>query len=271
MSKLFISYAREDREAVARLYRDLQARGLEPWLDSVDLLPGVDWKSAIAEAIESSSHFIALLSSTSVGKRGYVQKELRKALDVLEEFPADQIFVIPVRIDDCTPTHRRLKDLNWVDLFPSYDEGLERIMKIFERGRDADGPKLSTGIRTHSEEQLCPVDIKNLLSTWIRDNREGLESSAIRFADVDRDCRMPEGTAKKILVEMANAEGFEVDQEGTETVKFRRKAVPIGRVASVPRRNVGWQKDFMGREYEGNWRDEIFGNSRGGPRGRKRR
>ncbi len=129
MGRIFISYAREDREAASQLYLDLKRSGLDPWLDSVDLLPGQDWENAIAEAIESSSHFIALLSSRSVGKRGYVQRELRKALEVLEEFPEDQIFVVPVRLDDCLPTHRRLRRLHWIDLYPAYEEALKKILE----------------------------------------------------------------------------------------------------------------------------------------------
>jgi hypothetical protein len=38
--------------------------------------------------------FLALLSQNSVTKRGYVQKELSEALDILDEFPSSEIFII---------------------------------------------------------------------------------------------------------------------------------------------------------------------------------
>lgn len=101
--------------------------GLQPWLDTENLLPGQRWKVAVRQAIEGSSHFIALLSTHAVSKRGFVQSEVRQALEILSEFPDNQIFIIPVRIDECKPSHERLKELHWVDLFPSFDAGVRAI------------------------------------------------------------------------------------------------------------------------------------------------
>jgi hypothetical protein len=84
----FISYAREDRAVALQIYRDLSALGARPWIDVEDLLGGQEWKRAITHAISESSHFIALISAKSVSKQGFVQKELRQALDLLDHFPA---------------------------------------------------------------------------------------------------------------------------------------------------------------------------------------
>jgi len=56
-------------------------------LDKKNLLPGQTWNLKIRKAIKNSRYFIALFSSTSVQKRGYIQKEFRFALDLLDEFP----------------------------------------------------------------------------------------------------------------------------------------------------------------------------------------
>lgn len=127
MGKIFISYADEDLETARRLYRDLKSLGADPWLDKEDLLPGQDWEREIGRTIIASSHVLALISQHSVNKRGFVQKELRQALDVLKEVPPDKIFIIPCRLDDSKPQHESLSKLHWVDLFPSYDDGLARI------------------------------------------------------------------------------------------------------------------------------------------------
>ena len=129
MSRKFISYAREDRAAAKRLYKDLKAIGADPWLDEEDLLPGQTWDLEINQAIKHCSHFIALISGNSVNKRGYVQKELRKALDILDEYSPGEIFVIPARLDDSEPSHEKLSKLHWVDLFPSWEMGVEKIAK----------------------------------------------------------------------------------------------------------------------------------------------
>jgi TIR domain len=125
----FISYAREDLTVASKLYEDLRALGAEPWLDKKNLLGGQNWQAAIRRAVRESTHFIALLSSNSVTKRGFVQKELREAISVLEEFPPDEIFVIPLRLENVEPTHEALKNLHWIDLFPSYDDGLEKLAR----------------------------------------------------------------------------------------------------------------------------------------------
>ncbi|MHC4124586.1 MAG: toll/interleukin-1 receptor domain-containing protein, partial [Planctomycetota bacterium] len=79
---VFISYAREDAAIADRLYQDLiGVRGVTPWLDSKKLLPGVRWKFEIMEAVKRCDLFIVLLSNKSVSKKGFVQYEIREALD----------------------------------------------------------------------------------------------------------------------------------------------------------------------------------------------
>jgi predicted GIY-YIG superfamily endonuclease len=124
----FISYAREDQAAAVRLYGDLKAAGIEPWLDLAELLPGHEWKPAIRRAMRAASHIIVLLSLNSVDKTGFVQNETREALELAESQPPGQIFLIPARIDATTPKYERLQDLHWVDLFPDYHAGLSKIV-----------------------------------------------------------------------------------------------------------------------------------------------
>jgi len=128
---IFLSYAKEDGEKAADLYESLTATGLSVWFDKKSLKPGEQWKSAISNAIHTSRYFLALMSSGSSSKKGYVQQEIREALEVLNEFPENEIYLIPVRLDDCAPSHLRLNDLNWVDLFPSWQEGIQKLLNFF--------------------------------------------------------------------------------------------------------------------------------------------
>jgi len=138
--KVFISYAREDCSIAKRLYYELQHAGAKPWLDTEDLLPSQPWKIEVKRAIEECTYFLALLSSHSVSKRGFVQSELKQALEILDEFPESDVFIIPVRVDECSPSHRRLRALHWVDLFPSFEDGLRKIKTVvfgkLEEGRE---------------------------------------------------------------------------------------------------------------------------------------
>jgi len=71
--QVFICYCREDLGIAKKLYVDLKNAGLEPWLDTEDLLPGQLWKTAIDKAIRESSYFLVLLSFNSVTKeKGFI-------------------------------------------------------------------------------------------------------------------------------------------------------------------------------------------------------
>lgn len=127
--KVFLSYARENFHDAQKLYNDLCDLNLEVWFDKENLLPGQKWKAAIKRAINESRFFLALLSTKSIDKKGYVQKEMKEALNILGEYPVEAIFVIPVRLDKCIVEDQRIRDLTWVDMFPDWEDGLKRIIK----------------------------------------------------------------------------------------------------------------------------------------------
>lgn len=129
---VFLSYAHEDEDAASRLCKDLKQAGVDVWFDKESLLPGQRWKSAINRAIRECRYFLAVLSTKSVTKRGFVQKEIAEALDLLEEFPEHKIFIIPVRLDKCEPSHEKLRDIHRVDMFPEWEQGLTMILASME-------------------------------------------------------------------------------------------------------------------------------------------
>jgi hypothetical protein len=115
--KVFLSYASQDKPVVHDLSRRLSdERWIETWLDVKRLLPGQDWRIKIEEAVEDSDIVIICLSSNSVTKEGYVQKELRYAREIALEKPEEAIFLVPLRLDECE-VPRGLRFLQWVDYF----------------------------------------------------------------------------------------------------------------------------------------------------------
>ncbi|MEN2284454.1 TIR domain-containing protein [Algoriphagus sp. SE2] len=97
---IFLAHASEDKPQVRKLYKTLKENGLDPWLDEENLLPGVKWDDKIKEAIKNSRFFMACISAQSVSKNGYIQKELRLALEELERKVPDLIYFIPVLMED---------------------------------------------------------------------------------------------------------------------------------------------------------------------------
>ncbi len=128
LPRVFIAYAIEDLKHVRRLSADLRANGCIPWVDREMLLPGQNWGKSIEDAIEVADFFIACLSSNSVSKRGQFQLELRAGLHCAAKIPLEKVFLIPVRLDDCKVPARLRRELQYVDLFPDWQDGMRRIL-----------------------------------------------------------------------------------------------------------------------------------------------
>lgn len=117
--KVFLCHASQDKPAVRDLYKRLDAETwIDPWLDEKRLLPGQDWNLEIEKAVEASDAVVVCVSNVSVAKEGYVQRELRRVLDIALEKLEGSIFVLPLRLDDCA-IPRQLRDRQYLDYFPA--------------------------------------------------------------------------------------------------------------------------------------------------------
>jgi len=131
--KIFVAYVQEDAAAAARLYEAFRARGFDPWMDRKKLLPGQNWPRAISRAIEVSDFFVACLSREAIQKKGQFQAELRYALDCASCMPLDDIYLIPVRLEECPVPICISRELQYVDLFPDWDAGVQRLLAAVKR------------------------------------------------------------------------------------------------------------------------------------------
>lgn len=114
---------------MARLRDELLAQGLRVWWDR-DLLPGQDWKLEIQRALERSTAVVACFSrETEARGRSGIYPELRDAIAIFREMSPGSVFIIPVRLSNCSiprlpiDSTRSLGDLQYVDLFPDNQRG----------------------------------------------------------------------------------------------------------------------------------------------------
>jgi len=114
--RVFLCHSKDDKTKVRKLYRRLVADGFDAWLDEEKLMPGQDWDLEIRNAMRETDIVIACFSNTSVTKTGYVQKEIKFALDIADEQPEGKTFIIPIRLEECS-VPERLRRLQWVNLF----------------------------------------------------------------------------------------------------------------------------------------------------------
>ncbi len=96
---VFLSYAKEDRETVKQIYSRLCDEGISVFWDETCLFPGQDWELEIKNAIREAQLVLICLSPVSISKRGFINRELREALKVFEEYPEGTTYLIPVVIE----------------------------------------------------------------------------------------------------------------------------------------------------------------------------
>ncbi|MBK9926154.1 MAG: toll/interleukin-1 receptor domain-containing protein [Anaerolineales bacterium] len=168
--KVFLCHSSNDKPAVRELYQRLRVEPwIQPWLDEEELFPGMDWNIEIEKAIEETDVIIVCLSKGSTTKEGYVQREIRTALDYADYKPEGTLYIIPVRLEECEPP-RRLRAWQYADYFEGQRErAFERLLVSLRRRADSLGIQFvvsdseidinekSTNSLSEQSEWLVPV------------------------------------------------------------------------------------------------------------------
>jgi hypothetical protein len=135
--RIFISYAREDRKKALELYDKLREQGFAPWIDSYDILPGQRWDSAIEQSLLRSDFILICLSKRAVDKNSYLNREIQTALDLWKEKTDSDIYLIPIRLEECSVPDS-LANFQWLNLFDAGAwEQLFRALHIGIKRREA--------------------------------------------------------------------------------------------------------------------------------------
>jgi putative cell wall-binding protein len=111
---VFLSYGSPDRQRVLPFYDFLISRGIEAWVDVKELRVGQNWDFEIKRALRRASIIIVFISNTSIDRRGYVQREIKAALDRASEKLIDDIYLIPVILDDDASVPEQLSHIQHV-------------------------------------------------------------------------------------------------------------------------------------------------------------
>lgn len=77
--KVFLSYARADRDQARKLAYHLREAGLEVWDPEQELLPGSDFTSDLKEALDTAEAVVVLISPEAMESRS-VSHEIEYAL-----------------------------------------------------------------------------------------------------------------------------------------------------------------------------------------------
>ena len=141
--KVFISYIRENEAEIDKICRAFEENGIDYWRDLEDIYPGQEWKNAINNAINNGMFFLAFFSKEYENKdQTYMNKELIAAIDILRAKPLDCGWFIPIRLSSCEiPNYeygagRTLQDIHYLDLFPDFEIGIERLVDVIKQEED---------------------------------------------------------------------------------------------------------------------------------------
>jgi hypothetical protein len=203
--KIFLSHANEDKVRVLELYNKLKEQGYSPWLDRMDLLPGQPWETEILKALKKSDIFIACLSETLVKRQGHFQNEYSLALRKASEMPAEAIYIIPLKFDECK-VPEPLRGFQWLNF---WEEGaFEKLVAAIEyRRRLTEGEEGLLIEATISEKSLKKILLlsanplaagRRQIDEEMREIKEGLRqakqreqfaietATAVRYRDLRR-------------------------------------------------------------------------------------
>lgn len=162
-AKIFLCYAHEDEAKARELYQKLFTAGFHPWMDKIDLVGGEEWQSVIQKIIHESDFFIACISHHwGEGRMRFFRREIKTALDVLPELQTGDIYIIPVRLEDCD-VPESLSLFHWVDYFKEDD--FDHLVKSLHKGMDHLG--LIKPIRLREQPvRLSQDDVARMLLEW---------------------------------------------------------------------------------------------------------
>jgi formylglycine-generating enzyme required for sulfatase activity len=143
-AQIFLCYARQDEDAVIELYQRLSAAGFKLWMDQEDIYPGEQWLGSIERAIQQSDFFVACLSTHAVSRRGFLQREIKGALERWQEKLQSDIYLIPARLEPCE-VPEELRNFQWVDLYQK--RGWTRLLRALQVGLERRRETTGSGVR----------------------------------------------------------------------------------------------------------------------------
>lgn len=101
IGSIFISYAREDLDAVKLLKTGLESAGCDVWFDLERLRAGDAWENVLEDQVRRRcAVFLSVISATTESKKGYYHTEREWAADEAKKYGAEKSkFYVPIIID----------------------------------------------------------------------------------------------------------------------------------------------------------------------------
>jgi hypothetical protein len=158
-------------------------------MDEESLVVGDLWASAIREALKSSDIVIVCLSSRSVTKTGFVQKEIAFALDFAGYRPEGQAYVLPVLLEAC-PIPDRLSQWHALDL--RHVTGWQKLLQSLDREAKRHGA----------------VVVPHIARSWA--NVEVMSDETVLHTEIEGTYELDGSSGRQLIIRRLLDDRFEV-------------------------------------------------------------
>lgn len=205
---VFLSHATLDKPAVEELAQILRRRGLEPWLDIWNLIPGEPWQEAIEKALEDCAACAVCIGPSGTGP--WQNAEMRAAIDLRISGELGAFRVIPVLLPGAVrgePSRlpRFLRATTWVEFRETLDDerALHRLICGIQGIPPDIGPSeaVAPGVCPYRGLQVFDVGDalfffgREALTGWLLDKLRPEDRSGSRFLAIVG----PSGSGKSSL------------------------------------------------------------------------
>ncbi len=124
MAQIFVSYSRQDADAVTRLTSELHRAGHTTWFDKRTIPAGEDWKRSIERGLEDCD-VVLLALSRSAATSEWVARELDSASARFKPILPAMLESVPT---PNLPPVLRVLNANIVSMFPDFQEGVQKLL-----------------------------------------------------------------------------------------------------------------------------------------------
>jgi nucleotide-binding universal stress UspA family protein len=128
---VFLSYNRQDNNAVRDINRQLKDAGIRTWFDEDQLPLGTPWQDELEKHIAN-----VRAACVFVGESGLGPWQSSEVRGFLSEFVDRRCPVIPVLLPGSSTfpeLPRFLKQMTWLDLRQEFDQGMKRLVEALRR------------------------------------------------------------------------------------------------------------------------------------------
>lgn len=168
MIKVFISHSSKDKKFVRTLKDDLNENGIETWVDEDQLDIGDSLLEKLENSLENSTHFIIILSSSSVGS-DWVKFELNKAISQVAKKLIQKI--IPIKYRDCK-VPAELEGLLYADLSSEVVQVIDEKVRFTTNGYPSFLNKIIKTLNSTKNMKLTAADKSKLKEEFTETDKQ---------------------------------------------------------------------------------------------------